>query len=71
MERVPLEGIDGESVMHPLQGHVTDIPDTVGYGDDERIDLTGIEIDVARIKNNKNISSLSNFQNRKSVKTVL
>ena len=56
--------------MHPLQGHVTDIPDTVGYGDDERIDLTGIEIDVARIKNNKNISSLSNFQNRKSVKAV-
>ena len=57
--------------MHPLQGHVTDVPDTVGHGDDERIDLTGIEIDVARIKNNKNISSLSNFQNRKSVKTVL
>ena len=55
--------------MHPLQGHVTDVPDTVGHGDDERIDLTGIEIDVARIKNNKNISSLSNFQNRTSVKT--
>lgn len=68
MERVPLEGIDGESVMHPLQGHVTDIPDTVGHGDDERIDLTGIEIDVARIKNNK--KTYHHWATFKIVKTV-
>lgn len=47
IERVPLERIDTDAVMNPLQRHVTNLADAVGHGYEKRVALAGIEIDIA------------------------
>lgn len=47
IERVPLERINTDAVMKPLQRHVTNLADVVGHGYEKRVALPGIEIDIA------------------------
>lgn len=47
MKWVPLEWIDTDAVMNPMQGHVANLADVVGHGYEKRVALAGVEIDIA------------------------
>lgn len=47
MKWVPLERIDTDAVMNPMQRHVANLADVVGHGYEKRVALAGVEIDIA------------------------
>lgn len=47
MKWVPLEWIDTDAVMNPMQRHVANLADVMGHGYEKRVALAGVEIDIA------------------------